>query len=212
MPLTIFARAAPRERPSAVQDLGARTVEAHRVVPALHDRQAVGDLAVAAAELDGDRAVRALLRRDVVDRVGVVLVRLEVALGVVDADRPEAVDRHVLDVELVDRRAVVLGRRDVEIDGILVRIAAPGRRGSDQVPDRIDLILGAERLLKSGKVVPSTSSASRTFFWLAGSQFGTSKLAGTRLLDLDRILQRVDLLRGPPDRPDRPACGPPTST
>jgi hypothetical protein len=41
--------------PFAVQDLGARAIEAHQVIPALHDRQAVGDLAVAAAELDVDR-------------------------------------------------------------------------------------------------------------------------------------------------------------
>ena len=43
-----------RELPLAAQDFGARTIEAHRVVPAVHDRQAVRNLAVAAAELDGD--------------------------------------------------------------------------------------------------------------------------------------------------------------
>ena len=57
------------ESPYAIEDFGSRAKEAHRVVPALHDRQAVGDLAVAAAELDVDRAVRALLRRDVVERI-----------------------------------------------------------------------------------------------------------------------------------------------
>jgi hypothetical protein len=51
-------------------------------------------LPVAAAELDGHRTV-------------LVLVGLVVALGVVDANRPEAVDRHVLDVKLVDSRATV---------------------------------------------------------------------------------------------------------
>ena len=30
----------------------------------------------------------------------------------------------------------------------------------------------------SGRVAPSTSSAARTFFWLSGSQLGTSKLPG----------------------------------
>ena len=44
-----------RKLPSAVQDLRARAVEAHAIVPALHDRQAVLDLAVTAAELDVDR-------------------------------------------------------------------------------------------------------------------------------------------------------------
>jgi hypothetical protein len=61
------------------------------VIPALHDGQAVGNLALAAAELDGDRTVLAFLRRNVVQRVGVELVGLVVALGVLDADRPEAV-------------------------------------------------------------------------------------------------------------------------
>src|SRR5262245_40040751 len=39
-----------------LQDFRARTVETHRVVPARHCRQAVRYFAVAAAELDGDRA------------------------------------------------------------------------------------------------------------------------------------------------------------
>ena len=55
---------------------------------------------------------------------------------------------HVLHVEPVDRRAIVLGRRDIEIDGILLGIEAPARGGDDQVPDRIDLTL------RAGGVVP----------------------------------------------------------
>ena len=73
-------------------------------------------IAVAAAELNGDRPVGVCLRGDIVERIGVSRVGLEIALGVVDADRPEAVDRNVLDVEPVDRIAVVFGRDDVEID------------------------------------------------------------------------------------------------
>jgi hypothetical protein len=46
-----------REFPGAVQDLGPRLVEADHVVLASFDRQAIGDLAVAAAELDINRAV-----------------------------------------------------------------------------------------------------------------------------------------------------------
>jgi len=56
----------------------------------------------------------------------VVSVGLEEAFGVVDADRPEAVDGGVRHGQLVDRLAVVLLRRDVQIDGILVRIAISG--------------------------------------------------------------------------------------
>jgi hypothetical protein len=47
-------------------------------------------------------------------------VLLEMALRVVDADRPEALDRHVLDVELVDRRAIVLAWGDAKINGVLI--------------------------------------------------------------------------------------------
>ena len=105
-----------------------------------------GNLAVAAAELDVDRAVVALLRRDVVECVGVEIVWLEIAFGIVEADRPETIDGHILHVEPVDRRAIVLARRDVEIDGVLIRIKAPARRGDDQVPDRIDFIPAAGRV------------------------------------------------------------------
>jgi hypothetical protein len=45
------------ELPLAAQDIGARTIKPRRVVPAIHDRQAVWNLSIAAAELNGDRAV-----------------------------------------------------------------------------------------------------------------------------------------------------------
>ena len=73
-----------RELPRAVQDFRTRAVEPHRVVPAIHDRQAVRNFAVAAAELDRNRAVRALLRGDVVERIGIEVVLLEIAVGVVN--------------------------------------------------------------------------------------------------------------------------------
>jgi hypothetical protein len=55
-----------REGPIAVQHFGSRTIEADHIVPAGHDRQTVGDLAVATAELDGNRTVGIFLRRDAV--------------------------------------------------------------------------------------------------------------------------------------------------
>jgi len=76
-----------REIPGAAQDLGAGPIEPHGVVPSLDHRQAVGYLAVAAAELDGDGTITALLCRQVVDRVGIGGIFLEVAGGVVDTDR-----------------------------------------------------------------------------------------------------------------------------
>ena len=42
------------ESPRTIEEFGSRAKEPHRVVPALHDRQAIGNSAVAAAELDGD--------------------------------------------------------------------------------------------------------------------------------------------------------------
>src|SRR5262249_23049635 len=97
-----------RERPLPVEYLRARAIEPHRVVPAGHGRQAVGDLPVAAAELDADGAVVALLRGDVVQRIGVPRVRLEVAFGVVEADGTERVARNVPDGESIHRLPVVL--------------------------------------------------------------------------------------------------------
>src|SRR6185437_7826103 len=96
-------------------------------------------------------------------------VRLKITFGVVDGDRPEAVDRHVLDVELVDCRAIVLCGRRGEIERVFLWIAAPAHGGADQMPHRI----------VSVKVVLRTSKASRTFFWLAGSQFGSSSSPGS---------------------------------
>jgi len=54
----------------------------------------------------------------------------------------------------------------------------------------------------SGMVPARTSSASRTFSWLAVSQFGMSKLAGDHFawLDLDGILQAVGLFNVLADR------------
>src|SRR6476646_2142072 len=75
-----------REFPCAVQDFRARAIEPHGVVPALPDRQTIRNLAVAAAELDWDRAVVALPGREVIERIGVVGVLLEVTFGVVNAD------------------------------------------------------------------------------------------------------------------------------
>src|SRR4051812_4388520 len=58
------------EGPVPAEDLGTRAVGTHEIVPAGRGRQAVRNLAVAAAELYGDRAVGVLLRREVIQRVG----------------------------------------------------------------------------------------------------------------------------------------------
>ena len=54
------------ELPSSVEDLFARAIEPHRVVPTGHDWQTVGPFAVAAAELNRDRPIAVFLRGDIV--------------------------------------------------------------------------------------------------------------------------------------------------
>jgi hypothetical protein len=72
--------------------------------------------------LDGDRAVLPFLRREVVKRIGVVRIRLKVAFGVVDGNRPKAVDRYVFDVELVFSLAVILDGRVRTLHGGAVHV------------------------------------------------------------------------------------------
>ena len=51
--------------------------------------------------------------------------------GVVDDDGPEGIYRDVdRNVEFVGRRAVILGRRDIEVDGVLVGIETCAYRKS----------------------------------------------------------------------------------
>ena len=80
----------------------------------------------------GDRALVAFL----VLRARHVLFLLVIALGVVDADRPELVDRHVLDIELIDGAAVVLGGCYVEIGASLSGLPPSKRFRLDDAPDR----------------------------------------------------------------------------
>src|SRR5664279_870037 len=71
------------EGPGAVEDLGARAVQADHVVPAIHVRQAVRPSIGAAAEADGDRPAVAGNGSDVVDGVGAAVVGLKVPFCVV---------------------------------------------------------------------------------------------------------------------------------
>jgi hypothetical protein len=67
-----------RKFPPAIENFWAGAKEAHGVVPSLHDWQAIGDLAITPSELDVYRTIRAFLRREAVQRIGIVGVRMEV--------------------------------------------------------------------------------------------------------------------------------------
>src|SRR5690606_7237426 len=110
---------------------------------ARHDGNAVRH-ALVAAELDRHRTVRVRSGGDVVYGVGVAGVLFEVAVLVVDTDRPEAVHRHVLDRQPVYRLAVVLLRLGARVEGGVRRVPAPAGGRADQVLDRIDVALAAE--------------------------------------------------------------------
>jgi hypothetical protein len=73
------------------------------------------------------------------DRIDAEAIGVEAVLQyetplVVHGHGPETVDRHVLDVEAVDGRAVVANGRDGEVDRILVDAV-------EQLPGEIDMTL-----------------------------------------------------------------------
>src|SRR6266404_6148464 len=100
-------RLCQRKRPGAVENFCSRAEETHRVIPPLRDGQAILDLAVAPAELDRDRTIRAFFLGNAVHRIGVVLVRLEVTRAIVDGFWSLTVYRHISDLQLVDGAAVI---------------------------------------------------------------------------------------------------------
>src|ERR1700741_2552598 len=113
------------EFPCASQDFRLRAEQTHGVVPTLRDREAIWSLAVAAPELDVNRTIGTFLCGEAVQRVGLIGVRLEIALAVVNRDRPETIDRDILDRQPVNGFTIIARRRDRQINGILFGIAAP---------------------------------------------------------------------------------------
>ena len=84
-----------RKFPLARENFWARAKEAHRVIPPVHDREAIGDFAIAAAKLHGDQTIRAFYRSVAINRISAVLVRLNMTLTVVGGDRPKTIDGHL---------------------------------------------------------------------------------------------------------------------
>src|SRR6187200_2159416 len=96
-----------------VKDLLARAVEAHPVVPSGRNWNTVCCRAVTPAELNRHGPVRGSLCGGAVYRIGVLLVRMEIAVRAIHAHRPKPVDRNfTLDGESMNRPSVVLGRHD----------------------------------------------------------------------------------------------------
>ena len=84
------------------------------LVPARHDRQAVRNLSVAAAELDGGRAVFVFLRRETVERIAVERIFPKESIGIIKRNGSEAIDRYVRrSDQSVNARAIVVLRRNV---------------------------------------------------------------------------------------------------
>ena len=162
-------------------------------------RQAVRDMAVAAAELDDDRAVGAGVGGYGIDGIGLLRVRREAAVGVVHAHRPEAVHRHVLQGQAIDGPAVVAVRRDVEEQGVFLRQAAPGGAGADQPPDRIARAAPPGEAPGVRQRLGEHCEAGAHVDLARRVPVGDGKRArAARLLDPDRILERangVDVLR-----------------
>ena len=74
MRMSILSLSSPGKLPFAVQNFGSRPIQPNGVVPALRDRDTVRNFAVAAPELDGDRAISFLIFGDVVHGIRVVRV------------------------------------------------------------------------------------------------------------------------------------------
>src|SRR5262245_62606031 len=74
------------ESPLPIQDLRPRPVESHHVIPTRHNRNVVRNLAVAATKVDDDGTVLFFMCSDIVERVGVLFVGMEITLGVINAD------------------------------------------------------------------------------------------------------------------------------
>src|SRR5262249_37084328 len=120
-------------------------------------------------------------------------VLLKIALRVVEADRPETVYRDVVHIELVNGSAVVLGRRDIEIDGFLIGIAAPTDGRTDEVPYGVDLSLGAARIFEIGNGRAEREQRVSHFLlarWIPVRQLPSAR---ARLFDLNGVLQGMHL-------------------
>ncbi|MNI46812.1 hypothetical protein D3C73_1012940 [compost metagenome] len=180
--------------PTAVKNLFFRLIKPDGGVPTGHDGQAIGNLAVAAAVLDDDRAIGAFYGGQAIERVSVIRILLEVAVGVVHANGPEALDRYVADFKPIHARAVIVRRRPTQICGVLGRIATPARCRADQVLDGVNFVLGAECQVVVGNGRPKHQQGIAYLLLACLIPLWHDEFSSARLAYRNGILKRVYLL------------------
>ena len=150
-----------------------------------------GVVPLAAAELDRGAAARVRPGRQIVERIGIQRILLEKALRVVDADRPEAVHRHILERQTIRRLAVISAADRSSGNRLRWRglppqpIAVPIRWSTGRPP---------ASLPNRSTVPPSEPSASKRIARLGLRRLVPVRhleLAGAGLLHLDRVLQAL---------------------
>ncbi len=105
------------KRPRSNQDLFTGLINPRRKVPSLADRQAVDAIVLATAKTDCDGAVLVGLGGYIVEAVSTAIVLVDIAVRVVDGNRPESVDGNVLDRDRMGSSVVFFD--DLEfVDGI----------------------------------------------------------------------------------------------
>src|SRR6185437_4019700 len=178
-----------RERPGTVEDLGPGPVQPHREVPALHDRKQVR-MVVVTTEVDRDRPVLVPHGREVVDAVGAAVVRLEVAVRVVDGDRPEAVYRDVPHGQLV--LADGFAGFDADVRRLPVGQTAPAGSGPEQVTDRVDIALRPERVGEAAHAFGELEQRLARGVEADGVEVRQLEGPGGARIDRETLLKRVD--------------------
>src|SRR5262245_57081292 len=96
-------------------------------------------------------------------------------------------------MELVDGLAVVLRRRDGQIESVLLGIAAEANRSADEVAHRVDLPSCTEHALRIGNGLPERKQRLAYLLLARSIEILRFPLARILLLDLDDVLQGVDL-------------------
>src|SRR4030095_2814102 len=104
------------------------------------------------------------------------------------------IDRHIFDLEPVNRFAVVLRRSDVEIGGILFRITAPADCAANQMTNRVDLVPRAKCSSEIGNSRTEHEERVAHFLLARWIPVWHLELPWALLAELNCVLQGVNLL------------------